>query len=110
MQFMGQAQTRVNSRIGRILVALAICSLTVSVATRYVDLDTASQLVMSIDNHAPHAKTQHLLSDGANWSAPAPAFTFLAPPQSDTPVVSVDILPTNLVAESWLYNRPPPSL
>lgn len=95
-----------------VIVLLAVCSLTISVATRYsLPLDVSSHSVKQVQtNHSLDAKRQRLTKNAANWVPPilgpwislAPAFhpsIELARP----PVAS-------LFFEKSLYNRPPPAL
>jgi hypothetical protein len=100
---------RVVRVLARALVVVAICSLAVNVATRYCSSSPDVSIVKAVKCNAPEAKRQHLLANGAHWTAPTPTFTFLPPPRTTLHVVSADVLPTHLFSESWLYNRPPPT-
>ena len=91
------------------VVLLAICSLTVSVATRYTVLVPDIQKVTIAKSQSADAKTQRLLSNGLQWTAPASSLTLFQPPRSSVFTVSAVVPSTNLSSESWLYNRPPPS-
>jgi hypothetical protein len=92
-----------------LLILLAVCSLSVSLWTRYAldnpDLEGPSQLkCRSLD-----AKRQHLLSDGLHWTAPAAKVTYFVAPRPSTRVV-VTVPPVkDLFLEQWLFDRPPPS-
>ncbi len=97
-----------STRFGRMFVLFAICSLTFSLATRFVAVPSEAHSIKAIISHAPEAKRQHMLGDGAHWTAPALTFTLLEPPTYSHHIICNDVLPTNLVSESWLYNRPPP--
>ncbi len=91
------------------LVLLAICSLTISLATRFAATGSESATVTVVQAHSPHAQRQNLLGDGLKWSGPAVVFTLFEPPRSFVPVVSAVVPSTNLAFESWLYDRPPPN-
>jgi len=91
------------------LILLAICALTLSLATRYTVRGPEAHNVSSVKAHSADAKTQHLLSDGFQWTAPSFSFTLFRPSQSFIYAVSAVFPPVNLYSESWLYNRPPPT-
>ncbi len=95
------------------VVLLAICSLTVSLATRYTVLGPEVQpelrKVTTVKSQSPDGKRQHLLGDGLQWTAPASSFTLFQPPRSSVFNVSAAVPSINLNFETWLYNRPPPS-
>jgi hypothetical protein len=104
---------RLWSRCRIVVVVLAICCLTVSVATRYTVLGTEVQSevrnVTTVKPLSLDARRQHLLSNALQWTAPASYFTLFQPPRSSVLTVSAVVPSTNLSSESWLYNRPPPS-
>jgi hypothetical protein len=94
------------------IVLLAVCTLTISVATRYsLSPGPTDQTRILIEKH--HSVTpglQRLLNNAATWIPPlAEAAIFYDPGQhphiapSDPPVSSV-------LLEKNLYNRPPPIL
>jgi hypothetical protein len=91
------------------LVCLAVCFLTVSLATRFAVADTETSAVTTIQAHSPDAQRQHLLSDGLKWTAPVVSFKLFEPPRDFVYAVSAVFPCTNLCSESWLYNRPPPT-
>jgi hypothetical protein len=91
------------------LVLVAICSLSVSLATRYTRLNSESGSVKIVKSQSPDVKKQHLVRDALKWTAPTPKFTLVPAVRSHVHVVSAVFLATNLSSESWLYNRPPPS-
>jgi hypothetical protein len=91
------------------VVVLAICSLAVSLATRFAVAGSESAAVRVVQAQSPDAQRQHLLGDGLKWTAPAASFTLFEPPRSFVPPVSAIFPSTNLSFESWLYNRPPPN-
>src|ERR1035437_9657943 len=104
-----RARANFASRCRIAIVLLAICSLTVSLATRYTALGAEVQKVTTVKSQSPDAKRQHLLSNALQWTAPASSFTLFQPPRSFVLTVSAVVPSTNLTSESWLYNRPPPS-
>jgi hypothetical protein len=91
------------------VILLAICSLTVSLATRYALLGPEVQNVAAVKSQSPDAHRQRLLSNAFQWTAPASSFALFQPPRSAVFAVSVVVPSPNLSSESWLYNRPPPS-
>jgi hypothetical protein len=91
------------------LVFLAICCLTISLATRFAVTGSETAAVRVVQAHSPDAQRQHLLGDGLKWTAPAVSFALFEPPRSFVPAVSAVFPATNLSFESWLYNRPPPN-
>jgi len=105
-----RARVRFASRRRIAIVLLAVCALTGSLATRFMVVAGAEvQHVTTVKSQSPDAKRQHLLSKALQWTAPPSGFTLFQPPRPSVLTVSVVIPPTNLTAESWLYNRPPPS-
>lgn len=98
-----------SSRWQIALVCLAICALTVSLATRFSIAGPEAATVRTVEAHAPDAQRQRLLSDGLKWAAPVYSFTPFQPPQSFVYAESAVFPSTYLSSESWLYNRPPPT-
>ena len=94
------------------VVALAaVCSLTVSVATRYSSAwDVSSPSVKTVQAHTtPEAKRQRLLKDAANWVPRLVRFDVLGSPSS-YPRIAPAVPPRPIfLFEASLYNRPPPS-
>ena len=94
------------------VVALAaVCSLTVSVATRYTSAwDVSSPTVKSVQAHTtPEARRQRLLKNAANWVPPLLRFHVLRSP-SFSPRIAPAVPPRpTFLFEASLYNRPPPS-
>jgi len=97
---------RPSSRL--LLVCLAIGCLTVSLATRFTTNPTESPNVRIVQAQSSDAERQHLLGDGIQWIAPTFSFALFVPQRSVVPAESAVFPPTNLLSESWLYNRPPP--
>ena len=91
------------------IVVLAVFSLTASLATRYSSQGSEAQNLATVKSQSQAAHTQRLLGNALQWTAPAASFTLFQPPRSSVFSVSVVVPSTNLISESWLYNRPPPS-
>lgn len=93
------------------LIAVAICSLTISVATRFlVPCTPQSHIVRAVDRRSVEPMRQHLDRDGVQWVAPSSSFSVFEPI-----VIESDLAPDgpplrNHVFSDSLYNRPPPSL
>jgi hypothetical protein len=104
-----RARVSLGSRSRIAVVLVVICSLTVSLATRYTVLGSEAQKVTTVKPQSLDAKRQHLLSNALQWTAPASSFTLFQPPRSSVLAVSAVVPSTNLSAEIWLYNRPPPA-
>jgi hypothetical protein len=102
--------TRQVGSWGAVLILVAVCSLTISLATRYNDCaSTPSISVKYVTIHSSAQKRQHLDKDAARWVTPVERFAILevstfyprfAP--SGPPVHA-------LLLDQSLYNRPPPS-
>jgi len=98
------------SRLRIAVILLAICALAGSLATRFmVVAGPEIQRVTILKLQSPDAKRQHLLSKAVQWSAPPSSFALFQPPRSSVLTVSAVTPSTNLTAESWLHNRPPPA-
>jgi len=92
------------------LIVVAVCSLAVSLATRYCVLaapDNHSET--TVQSHAPAPKRQHLDNDGLHWTAPAATFILFKPGRAHIAVLPAVRPATNLYAGDCLHNRPPPS-
>jgi hypothetical protein len=90
-----------------LIIVLAICGLTVSLATRTVHLRVVQGNTVTSDSTRP--MRQHLNRDAMQWMAPIPVFTILQVPTFFLPVSpNIPPLPTVHYDES-LSNRPPPS-
>ena|ERR1700719_2530182 len=99
----------VASRLWLAAIVLAICSLTISLATRFTVIGAEVQKSTTIKSELPDAKRQHLLANTFQWSAPTSSFTMFQPPRSSVLAVSVVIPSTPQSSETWLYDRPPPT-
>ncbi len=94
------------------VVLVAVCSLTVSVATRYCSPQSVSvSKVASLHKQvSPEGRRQRLTKSAASWLPPVIDAVILKPRSSYRCVVSaVPDVPGALFANT-LYNRPPPSL
>ncbi len=94
-----------------VLVVIAICSLTLSVATRFwaPSISQSHIVTKSIDQRSVDPKRQHLNKDATRWVAPLIDFSILAPAAIEARLAPTGpILPKHVFTES-LYNRPPPS-
>src|SRR5664279_4079639 len=110
MAISNQSRPGFASRNHLALVLLAICSLTISVATRYTTGSTELQNATNVKakSEASAGHRQRLLISGLQSTSPTAGFTLFQPPRSSVLAVSVVVPSTNLSSESWLYNRPPP--
>jgi hypothetical protein len=102
-------RSRFAPRCWSAVILLAICSLTMSLATRFTVVGPDVQKIASTKADLTSAKRQNLLGNALQWSAPIAHFSLFEPPRSAVSAVSVIIPPTNLTSETWLYNRPPPA-
>ncbi len=93
------------------VVLVAICALTISLATRYGSPVGSS--VSSIRSVVKHSSTngqrQRLAKDAENWIAPGLGSAVLQATTSCQRTVPVAPLIPNLLLADALYNRPPPS-
>jgi hypothetical protein len=93
----------------RTLILLAVLALTISLASRYTAAAaTGLSKASSMSADSASAKTQHLLGDGLQWTAPVAAFLMLVVPRTKTRILHPVLPVINLHSEDWLYNRPPP--
>jgi hypothetical protein len=93
-----------------VVIVLAVCSLTLCVATRFWAPDsTQPHVLKSADNRPAEPSQQHLDRDATQWIAPSADFSFIElPAVENSAAVYAAPLPTQLFSDS-LYNRPPPS-
>jgi hypothetical protein len=96
---------------GAVIVLVAVCSLTVSLATRYYSpRDDSSPIVKAFQsNVAPDAKRQRLTKNAANWMPPIFSFTVFQIPSSYYRIVPPRPPVRSLICDKSLYNRPPPA-
>jgi hypothetical protein len=93
----------------RVLIAVAVCSLTFSVATRFwTPCSNQSHAVKAVDRRSGEPKRQHLDRDASRWVAPVAHFTIIEPGAIETRLAPTGpLLPKHVFSDS-LYNRPPP--
>jgi hypothetical protein len=94
------------------MVLVAVCALTVSVATRYTfSSGTTDKSATIAEKHQSWSPgLQHLLDNAATWIPPfVDTAIFHHPGSYRTVAKSGPTLPTVLL-EKNLYNRPPPSV
>ncbi len=95
-----------------LVVLLAVCSLTVSVATRYSSSswDASSLAVKTVRTHTtPNAKRQRLAKNAATWVPPLICFDVFRSPSSYPRIAPAGPPIISFMMEDNLYNRPPPS-
>ena len=94
-----------------LMVLLAVCSLAVSVATRYTSVPAGPDgATTTVSNHAaPEPGRQRLLQNAATWIPPLICPIVFQVPLSYSREVPVSPDLPNLLLEENLYNRPPPS-
>jgi hypothetical protein len=92
------------------LVIIAVCSLTLSVATRFsTPSSDQSHIVKSVDRRSAEPQRQHLDKDATRWVAAVASFIIDEPIAIEPSLVPASpLLPQHTFSES-LYNRPPPS-
>jgi len=92
------------------IIALLICALTVSLATRFCSQVPAQvHTSKSVERRSVEPKRQHLNRDAMRWVASVATSAFLEPVTLYSRVAPAETpLPSHVFDES-LYNRPPPS-
>ena len=97
------------SERGRIfIIVLAICGLTVSVATRTFRLTIPHGV--TVNSGDAQAIRQHMDRDGAHWVPPVPVLTVLEVPTFYPYVAPAGPPLATVLFDTSLYNRPPPGL
>ena len=93
------------------IVLIAICSLALSVATRYTSIRTDSTAsVTKVQKHvAPEPRRPRLLKTAATLMPPPIGRVVLQAPSSYPSIVSAGLPIPGVLLEEKLYNRPPPS-
>jgi hypothetical protein len=101
---------RVNeSRWSKFVLILVICSLMLSVSTRFcVTTGSHFHTVKTVEGQSPEPKRQHLDSDAVHWVAPITVALFLEQVAVYPRLFTADTLPPSHVLDESLYNRPPP--
>jgi hypothetical protein len=94
-----------------LVVLVAVCALTVNVATRYTSPDfPSSSKVQTVHAHTtPEMKRQRLAKNAANWLPPLVCFDVLQSPRSYPRIAPAGPPVPSVLFEENLYNRPPPS-
>jgi hypothetical protein len=94
-----------------LIVALAVCSLTVNVATRYSSSDLASVSIQKALHKHSSAWTsrQRLTKVASSWLRPVISSTPLQAPASYPRVAPAGPPIPGIFFETSLYNRPPPA-
>ncbi len=95
-----------------LVVLVAVCSLTISVATRYsAPCNISPHNVKTVQTHvSPDAARQRLAKNAANWIPPALGFAVLQAPAFYPLVASEGPSAASLFLEENLYSRPPPGI
>jgi hypothetical protein len=94
-----------------VLIAVVICSLTVSLATRFTAQASASPVhaVKSLERRSVDTKRQHFNRAVGLADVPARATAFAAVVLLYVPIAQADPILPSAPADQSLYNRPPPS-
>lgn len=93
-----------------VVVLVAVCALTVSVATRYCSLGSSLASTASVQKQSPpEPGRQRLLKSAPAWQPPVVSSALLWAPTFYARVVPARPTAPSVVFEEWLYNRPPPS-
>jgi hypothetical protein len=92
------------------MVLAIVCSLTVSLVTRYSTAwNASSSTVKTVRTHSNgEPKRQRLAKDAADWVAPAIYFVGLRPPIFYPRISAARPSIARLLLDDDLYNRPPP--
>ena len=106
-----QSNSQPRKMRGVVIVLVAVCSLTVSLATRYYSpSDNSSPIVKVFQSDVtPDAKRQRLTKNAANWMPPILSFTVFQIPSSYYRIVPPRPPVRSLICDKSLYNRPPPA-
>ena len=106
-----QSNSQPRPMRGAAIVLVAVCSLTVSLATRYYSPSDDSSPIVKVfqSNVAPDAKRQRLTKNAANWMPPILSFTVFQIPSSYYRIVPPRPPVRSLIFDQSLYNRPPPA-
>lgn len=92
-----------------LVVLLAVCSVAVSVATRYSSAESAMAAGKTLQRHGTHEPSrQRLTLDSEAWIPPVIVSALLHTPSVYPRVISGGPIFLNRFVESSLYNRPPP--
>jgi hypothetical protein len=93
-----------------IVVFLAVTSLAVSVATRYCSPQSSSYSARTLHKHSsPEQARQRLTNTAVNWMPEVVRSGVLLAPSSYPRIAPAGPPIPNVLFETSLYNRPPPS-
>jgi hypothetical protein len=111
MRSLEQSKSQRRKMRGAVIVLVAVCSLTVSLATRYSSRsDDSSPIVKAFQSKvAPDATRQRLTKNAANWMPPILSFTVFQVPSSYHRIAPPRPPVRSLICDKSLYNRPPPA-
>ena len=90
-----------------LIISLAICGITVSLATRTFRLKITHGIAVSSGD--TQAMRQHMDRDGAHWVPPVPVLAVLEVPTFYPYVAPAGPPLAAVLFDTSLYNRPPPS-
>jgi len=92
-----------------VVVLVAICALTIRVATRYSSpTDSSASAIRTVARLASTHQAQRLVK-AANWIAPALCSAVFQPTPSYPHLIAAAPLTPNRIFAEALYTRPPPS-
>ena len=96
--------------MGVLLVLIAVCSLTISVVTRYSSSESAPVYKAGTLHNlcSPEGIRQRLTKAAASWLPPVISAVILTPPASYSRPVSSRPRVQSRIFAAILYNRPPP--
>lgn len=89
------------------IIVLAICGLSVSLATRTFHVKILQGT--SVASHSAEPMRQHLNRDAMRWVAPIPVFIVFEAPSLYLPVAPAAPRLLSVLFDESLSNRPPPS-
>ncbi len=93
----------------RILIAVIIGTLAVSLVTRFTGSETAQiHIAQSVKHQTADSRRQHLDKDAISWISPAGTVTLEAVPVLFAQVIPTPPLCSHMLLGESLYFRPPP--
>lgn len=95
-----------------LVALLAVCALTLSVATRYGSTEISDfSAAHTVHKHSgPESVRQRLDLNAASWIPPVSGSALLQPPGEYSRLIPPGPFVLKLFPESSLYNRPPPTV
>jgi hypothetical protein len=93
-----------------VIVLVAVCALTVSVATRYTSAGPCGKTVTVEKSQSWSPGLQRLLNDAAAWIPPFVDTAIFHDPSCYPHVVESGPTLVTVLLEKNLYNRPPPAV